>query len=69
VEKLKEYRKKTGLSQQKLAKLVGISKPYYNQLENGSRRFNLPVAKKVASILAKELEAPVTKVYTDIFLP
>lgn len=49
-----EYRQKKGLSQEKLAELVGITQQAYSQYENGGRRPSVETAKKIAEILEFE---------------
>jgi len=68
--KLKQYRIVANLSQPELARRAGISKPYYNQLENGKRgdRWGLENAKAIAFVLADELKKSRHRVFADIFL-
>ena len=55
---LEKYREKAGLSQTDMAKLLNISRPFYNQLENGNRRMDLAVAKRIAAIIGTKLGWP-----------
>jgi len=50
MEKVKKNRKKHGYSYSKMAELLGISKPYYWQIENGKRNLSYLMAFKIASI-------------------
>lgn len=50
MEKLKLMRLKYQLSYQEMATLLGISKPFYWQLENDKRRLNYDMAVKIAYI-------------------
>ncbi len=50
MEKLKLVRLKHQLSYQQMASLLGISKPFYWQLENDKRRLNYDMAVKIAHI-------------------
>jgi putative transcriptional regulator len=50
MEKLKELRTKNNYSFDDMAKMLGISKPYYWQIENKKRRLYYSLAKKIASI-------------------
>ena len=49
-QKLKEMRKKKHYTASIMAEKLGISKPFYSQLENGSRKLSYPMAVKIASI-------------------
>lgn len=53
---LKESREKKGLSQTELAKRVGLKQTTISQYENGSRRPNLSMAKKMADALDISLD-------------
>lgn len=48
--KLKEIRIKNNMTLVDVAKKVGISKPFYCQLENGKRRLLYETAIKIASV-------------------
>ena len=48
---LKEFREQKGLSQTELANYVGAKQTTISQYENGSRRPNLSMAKKLADAL------------------
>ncbi len=45
-----ELRKKKGLSYNDMAKILGISKSYYWQIEHKNRRLYYDMAKKIAKI-------------------
>ena len=47
---LKSLREKNGLSCKDMADLLKISKPYYWQVENGTRGLYYSMAKQIASI-------------------
>lgn len=47
---LKELREKQGLSYEDMAKILGISKAYYWQIEHKNRRLYYDMAKKIADI-------------------
>ena len=53
---LKERRKALGLSQQELADMVGISRPYYVRLESGEREGKLDLWQKIATALDVPIE-------------
>lgn len=50
IEILKTYRTKEGLSFQKMAELIGVSKAYYWQIENEERRLTYSLANKIADV-------------------
>lgn len=52
--KLKGKRNEKGLSQQKMADMLGISKGNYNLKENGKLDFSLTEVKKILEILQTE---------------
>lgn len=52
----KELREKRGLSQTELANRVGLKQTTISQYENGTRRPNLSVAKKLADALGTTLD-------------
>ena len=47
---LKKLRQEKGLSYEEMAKILGISKAYYWQLEHKNRRLYYDMAKKIADI-------------------
>lgn len=53
---LKEFRENKGLSQTELANRVGLKQTTISQYENGSRRPNLSMAKKLAEALEMSLD-------------
>lgn len=48
---LKEYRLKSGLTQEKTAQLSGISRSYYTHIEQGNKTPTVSVSKDIAKIL------------------
>lgn len=48
---IRRKRQEKGISQNHLAKLVGISQPYMNQIETGVRNPTLPTLMKICEIL------------------
>lgn len=50
MEKLKKIRMKNGLTCSEVALKLGISKPFYWQIENGKRNLSYKMAVKIASI-------------------
>lgn len=58
---MKFYRKKAGLTQEELAKILNVSKSYVSLKETGKRN----VSTDEAEIIARALKAPVKKVFFD----
>ncbi|WP_294472343.1 helix-turn-helix transcriptional regulator [uncultured Intestinimonas sp.] len=50
-ELIRKKREEKGISQNHLAKLLGISQPYMNQIETGRRNPTLPLLMKICDIL------------------
>lgn len=50
MEKLKQLRLERGYTFKKMADLVGISKPFYWQLENGQRRMTYDLSVRIANV-------------------
>lgn len=48
---LKELRHKSNLTQEQLAKMVGISRTMITEIENGNANPSVKVAKKIAAVL------------------
>lgn len=51
---LKDLRKKKKLTMQDMADQLGISKPFYSQLENQSRKLSYDMAVRIAQIFRKK---------------
>lgn len=51
---LKELRYKKKLTNKDMAERLGISKPFYCQIENGSRRLSYDMAVRIAEIFGKK---------------
>lgn len=51
MERLKETRKKAGLTQKQIAKLIGISKSSYGHYEIGRRKLPVEIAKDIGKAL------------------
>lgn len=47
-ERIKEYRKKTNLSQEKFALLIGMDRTYYSSVEKGKHNITIMNLKKIA---------------------
>lgn len=48
--KLKKIRLKNNYTSKDIADILGISKPFYSQIENGRRRLSYDMAVRIASI-------------------
>ncbi|WP_430508374.1 helix-turn-helix transcriptional regulator [Rossellomorea marisflavi] len=53
---LKEKRKKMGLTQEQVAKKLGISITFYNQIENGTRNPKLKLALEIAEFFLLDVK-------------
>lgn len=51
MKRLKETRKKAGLTQKQIAKLIGISKSSYGHYEIGRRKLPVEIAKDIGKAL------------------
>jgi len=52
VEKIKKFRNERGLSQEQIAKAIGVSRPTYTAIESGKQKLSLEEAKKLAGIFS-----------------
>lgn len=59
--RLKEIREDKEKTHQEVADEIGVSKPYYWQIENGKRGLSYELAVKIAGVFGKNPD--------DIFLP
>lgn len=55
-ERLVGARKERGLSQAEVAKLLGVSRQCYGQIETGARNPRLPLARRIAEVLGGSLD-------------
>ncbi|MFH1890023.1 MAG: helix-turn-helix transcriptional regulator, partial [Candidatus Kuenenbacteria bacterium] len=53
---LKKLRQKHNLSQEYIAKEIGVSRPTYSQIENGDRRMVVDEAQTLAKLFGLSLE-------------
>lgn len=63
--KLKELRKKNKFTARVMAEKLGISKPFYCQIENGKRRLTYEMAVKISAIFHKKPDAIFYEAYED----
>lgn len=54
IKKLKQLRKKFGLTHKEVAKKLQISRPMYTLIENGKRKPSLRVMQKIVSLFGEE---------------
>ena len=52
--KLRELRKKKGYTSQNMAEKLGISKPFYSQIENQMRKLSYDMAVQIAAVFGKK---------------
>lgn len=52
MQKIKEFRIKNNLSQEQVAKAIGVSRPTYTAIESGKQKLSAEEAQKLASLLA-----------------
>ena len=52
MQKIKEFRIKSNLSQEQVAKAIGVSRPTYTAIESGKQKLSADEAQKLASIFA-----------------
>ena len=50
MQKIKELRNNGGLSQEQVAKAIGVSRPTYTSIESGKQELSLDEAKKLATL-------------------
>ncbi len=55
--RLHKRRTELNLTQEEVAKMAGISRPYYSMIENGRQDPSLKLAKKIAKILRSGVDA------------
>ncbi|GAB6117098.1 hypothetical protein JCM16816_06950 [Thermoanaerobacter brockii subsp. lactiethylicus] len=53
---LKNIRKEKKISQEQLARLTGISRPYLSEIENGKANPSAKIILKIARVLGTEVE-------------
>lgn len=53
---LRKRRQETGLSQQQVADLVGISRSYYTNIELGTKTPSLTTAQRIAAVLETDTD-------------
>ena len=66
IQKIKEYRNEKGLSQEQVAKAIGVSRPTYTAIENGKQKLDLEEAKKLAGLFGIDVDTLVSGNVPDI---
>lgn len=56
MQKVKEFRIKNNLSQEQMAKAIGVSRPTYTAIEAGKQKLSAEEAQKLASLLAVSVD-------------
>ncbi len=56
VERLKKARKKAGLNQEEVAKLLGVTQSYVSKIESGQRRIDIVQLKRFAKMYKKNID-------------
>ncbi len=56
IERIKELRLKLNLSQEKIAKVIGVSRPTYTAIEAGKQELSLKEAKKLATVFSMSVD-------------
>ncbi|MFZ2039001.1 MAG: helix-turn-helix domain-containing protein [Minisyncoccia bacterium] len=56
IQKLKELRNKKGLSQEQIAKAIGVSRPTYTSIESGKQKLDLDEAQKLAGLFGIDVD-------------
>ncbi len=57
IEKIKGLRNEKGLSQEEVAKIIGVSRPTYTAIEKGKQKLNLDEAQKLANIFGMDVNS------------
>ena len=65
IQKIKELRNKKGLSQDEVAKIIGVSRPTYSAIEVGKQNLDLDEAMKLANIFGIEVDSLVSGIIPD----
>ena len=66
MEKIKEFRLKKKLSQEEVAKVLGISRPTYNAIESGRQKLDIEEAQKLAKLFSIGVDELLSGVIPDI---
>jgi len=60
IQKIKEFRTKKGLSQEVVAKAIGVSRPTYTAIEAGKQKLDLDESKKLANLFGVDIDSLLT---------
>lgn len=60
IQKIKEFRIKKGLSQEAVAKAIGVSRPTYTAIEAGKQKLDIEESKKLANLFGVDVDSLLT---------
>ena len=66
MQKIKAFRLKNNLSQEQVAKVIGVSRPTYTAMEAGKQKLSADEAQKLASLLAIGVDELLSGIIPDI---
>jgi len=55
-EKIRRWQRESGLMGKEIAKMIGVSAPYFSDIRKGKQRGSIPVLAKIADILGRSVE-------------
>lgn len=55
-EKIQRWQRDSGLMGKEIAKMIGVSAPYYSDIRKGKQRGSIPVLAKIADVLGRSIE-------------
>ena len=55
-EKIQRWQRESGLLGKDIAKMIGVSAPYFSDIRKGKQRGSIPVLAKIADILGRSVE-------------
>ena len=55
-EKIQRWQRESGLLGKDIAKMIGVSAPYFSDIRKGKQRGSIPVLAKIADILGRSIE-------------
>jgi len=55
-EKIRRWQHESGLLGKDIAKMIGVSAPYFSDIRKGKQRGSIPVLAKIADILGRSVE-------------
>ncbi|MDP6038107.1 MAG: helix-turn-helix transcriptional regulator [Candidatus Latescibacteria bacterium] len=64
-EKIQRWQRESGLMGKEIAKMIGVSAPYYSDIRKGKQRGSIPVLAKIANVLGRGIEDLLTEQKTE----